>query len=218
MVARESFRAWLIEQQGFSRKVAADALSRCRRVEKVLDASLDATVLTGPALDAAITRLWHVDLLGDTQSDWRSKGGANLIRALRLYAEFVRLHPNASASDELREAHRAAFRNWLASTRGIKDTTIRAVISRCLRIERMLGISLDESVGTREGLDDVIDRLRQKAPAYIVSRTGSRERDPSQDLRRAAQLYHDFMATETLQHRLHQDHIQQEDRLRATAS
>ncbi len=84
----ERFRSWLARGKGYSDKVVANQVSRCRRVERELGLSLDASVNTDAGLDSVIVRI-REEILTDASDKSRREGQASLISATRRYAEFL---------------------------------------------------------------------------------------------------------------------------------
>lgn len=83
------------------------------------------------------------------------------------------------------------FNEWLASERGYSDRAARDVVSRCRRIEKILGTSLDRSVRSATGRDTILERLRADADQYL--RPGSNKTTAVGILLSAVRLYHDFL-------------------------
>ena len=86
--AMDSFRSWLINDRGLSRGAAFSYVSLCRRVERDLALSLDASVRTDVGLDSVISRIQE-EILTDAPPESRRAVHASLMSATRRYAEFL---------------------------------------------------------------------------------------------------------------------------------
>lgn len=84
----EGFRSWLVNDKLYSERVASNAVSRCRRVERDLSLSLDASVSIEAGLAGVIDRIGQ-EILADATEKSRREGQASLISATRRYAEFL---------------------------------------------------------------------------------------------------------------------------------
>jgi hypothetical protein len=82
-----------------------------------------------------------------------------------------------------------AFYEWLIQSRGYSVRAAKDVVSRCKRIERVLGIDLDGHLT----LSDVRERLTAAAPSYL--RAGANPVTAVSILRTAAKLYWEYRAT-----------------------
>ncbi len=104
---RERFGSWLSRHKGYSDRVVANQVSRCRRVERELGLSLDASVNTDAGLDTVIDRI-REEILTDASDKSRREGQASLIAATRRYAEFLasssRMEPVAPSAKRGRPA------------------------------------------------------------------------------------------------------------------
>jgi hypothetical protein len=74
---KELFLQWLLEKRELASKAAQDVVSRCKRVELILDEKLEKATASQMALDAALTGIWKAH---PHRND--------LLYAMRLYATF----------------------------------------------------------------------------------------------------------------------------------
>jgi hypothetical protein len=74
---RDLFLQWVVEKRGLASKAAQDVVSRCKRIESILDQNLEKTVASQHAFDAALTELWRV-----------LPHRNDLLYSMRLYAMF----------------------------------------------------------------------------------------------------------------------------------
>lgn len=58
------------------------------------------------------------------------------------------------------------FKKWLMR-KGLKDTTSSDVISRCKRVERTFGISLDKELSTIGKTETLINKLKKESSRYL---------------------------------------------------
>ncbi len=59
------------------------------------------------------------------------------------------------------------FKKWLRREKCLQERSAGSVLSRCRRVERLLGITLDSIVHRPEAVDDVKEWLRREAPSYL---------------------------------------------------
>lgn len=83
-----SFRSWLLLVNGHSAGTASSYASLCRRVERDLALSLDASVATAAGLAGVIERI-RDEMLPNASAKSRREGQASLVSATRRYAEFL---------------------------------------------------------------------------------------------------------------------------------
>ena len=88
-MVKDNFREWLIRNKAYSPRPARDMLSRCKRVERIFDISLDKSIKTEKNLDELLYKLKN-------DADSYLKTGANhttsvgiLRTAVRLYHEYL---------------------------------------------------------------------------------------------------------------------------------
>ena len=63
------------------------------------------------------------------------------------------------------------FRQWLTETKGFKQKSAGDILSRCRRVERVLGISLREELSQPADVEDIRQKLRQNQAAYLDPKT-----------------------------------------------
>jgi hypothetical protein len=82
------FRLWLENKRSIKGRYLSDIMSRCRRIERLLDMSLDSAVASEQKLNRAISYLGH-----NSKTYLRrgadSKSVSMLRVAVRYYAEFI---------------------------------------------------------------------------------------------------------------------------------
>jgi hypothetical protein len=82
------FRAWLLEKKKFNDKLTSDAVSRCRRVERLTEVSLDDAVKSARRLDALFDEVIE-KTLNSLSPKYKNRRPYNqLLHAVRLYARF----------------------------------------------------------------------------------------------------------------------------------
>jgi hypothetical protein len=74
---KDFFLKWLVGERKLAMKAAQDAVSRCKRVESVLDQTLEKATASQSAFDSALTRIWKAH---PHRND--------LLYAMRLYVSF----------------------------------------------------------------------------------------------------------------------------------
>ena len=84
----EHFQDWL-EEHGLSKKVAGDYVSRCRRVEKVLELSLLNSVKSEDRFVALLLQLNQFALVNTTSKSGFYTLKKTLKKSVSMYAEFV---------------------------------------------------------------------------------------------------------------------------------
>jgi len=88
MKKTESFRSWLLANNRYTINAASSVLSRCRRVERDLALSLDASVRTSFGYAEVVARIQE-ELLTNESDKTRKEGQASLVSATRRYADFL---------------------------------------------------------------------------------------------------------------------------------
>lgn len=86
---KELFRKWLIEDKGFSTKVAGDVISRCRRLDKQVLSSLDEAVLSPQSYLVALKDIntYAIDM---NQEKKKETLLINTLRvAMKKYCEYI---------------------------------------------------------------------------------------------------------------------------------
>jgi hypothetical protein len=78
-----------------------------------------------------------------------------------------------------------SFRSWLVCIKGLQSKPAGDVVSRCRRVERILGISLDIVLVAQDGCSNLIEELRHEEKVPANSRS---------NVIRAVQLYADFLS------------------------
>jgi hypothetical protein len=84
----DRFKNWLLKNKQLGAKQSGDVLSRCRRIERVLNVSLDGTVSSQSKLDALMERLWSEAAEYLRPGANRTTAASQLRSAARLYAEY----------------------------------------------------------------------------------------------------------------------------------
>ena len=74
---KELFLRWLLGKRNIASKAAQDVVSRCKRVETILDQTLEKATASQAAFDAALTGIWKAH-----------PHRTDLLYAMRLYATF----------------------------------------------------------------------------------------------------------------------------------
>ena len=89
MLKEVEFRSWLLTVYELQPKSACDVLSRCRRIERDFDISLDDTLRTHEGFSSLILKIkdsYTPELTSSKSKPYSITG--TLIRACRLYCEF----------------------------------------------------------------------------------------------------------------------------------
>jgi hypothetical protein len=74
---KELFLRWLLGKRELASKASQDVVSRCKRIESILDQNLEKATASQVAFDAALTGIWRAH---PHRND--------LLYAMRLYAAF----------------------------------------------------------------------------------------------------------------------------------
>ncbi len=86
---QETFRSWLVDSRGVSKRVAGDIISRCRRIQKVTGVDLSEAVVRKSSFDLLMDNLDEF-ILETTENIQRRQTLAGSLRyATRLYAKFL---------------------------------------------------------------------------------------------------------------------------------
>lgn len=83
------------------------------------------------------------------------------------------------------------FKKWLIEDMRYAGRSAKDVLSRCRRVERVLGINLNKAVKSKKGCDDVCQRLVDKADTYI--KPGANKVGSVSIIATAVKLYHNFL-------------------------
>lgn len=83
------------------------------------------------------------------------------------------------------------FREWLIINQGMKRKSAGDVISRCRRIEKILGLSIEDKIQTSDGLDEILFRLDDESSNYLSPDTN--KIFAVGVLKRAAKLYQAYI-------------------------
>ncbi len=84
------------------------------------------------------------------------------------------------------------FQVWLMAKKGYSNRASRNVLSRCRRIERLVGQSMKDIVRTQQSVDEVMSFLSSNADDYL--RAGANKVTAVSILRTALRLAHDYKA------------------------
>ena len=84
-MVKDNFREWLIRKKAYSPRPARDMLSRCKRVERIFNISLDKSIKTEKNLDELLHRLKN-------DADSYLKAGVNRITSVGILRTAVRLY------------------------------------------------------------------------------------------------------------------------------
>jgi hypothetical protein len=79
------------------------------------------------------------------------------------------------------------FENWLRTEKRLGAKTCKDVVSRCKRVERALGISLDRTLTSPGRCAKVCDRLNEEVRSFV--RAGAQPKHATTALRHATRLY-----------------------------
>lgn len=88
---KAGLKNWLISEKNFGKKSAGDVVSRCRRIERILEISLDISVDTPEGLDHIATRLKGESSTYLKPHVNKVYAVAVLRRAATLYSEYLAL-------------------------------------------------------------------------------------------------------------------------------
>lgn len=121
--AAEGFRSWLVHDKGYPAAVVSNHVSRCRRVERELALSLDASVNTDAGLEGVVDRI-REEILTYASDKGRREGQASLISATRRYAEFLAGPPETEPVVPAR--HRVTARSARLRPRAVREDTLGA--------------------------------------------------------------------------------------------
>ena len=84
-MVKDNFREWLIRKKAYSPRPARDMFSRCKRVERIFNISLDKSIKTEKNLDELLHRLKN-------DADSYLKAGVNHITSVGILRTAVRLY------------------------------------------------------------------------------------------------------------------------------